>query len=233
MDQISTDLTHGVYLDKLWGILAPNLNIIAISKDELTKANVEPFRIDLLDTTPSFERPLRYNPTLTKFIDKEVNALLEKGLIYQIDSAWAAKVILAPKGETWRMCLNYVGINAKTRPDQYPLPNIEDMYTWLGGKRVYSVLDLLSGYWQVPIAIASQMLTAFITQSGLYAFRVLPFGLRNAPSHFQRILNDILRPLLGWCCLVYIDDIIVFNDNEEQHLEHLRLVMERLEAVSF
>ena len=162
MDQISTDLTHGVYLDKLRGILAPKLNILAISKDELTEANVEPFRIDLLYTTPSFERPLRYNPNLTKFIDKEVNALLEKGLIYQIDSAWAAKVILAPKGETWRMCLNYVGINAKTRPDQYPLPNIEDMYTWLGGKRVYSVLDLLSGYWQVPVAIASQMLTAFI-----------------------------------------------------------------------
>ena len=132
-----------------------------------------------------------------------------------------------------RMCLNYVGINAKTRPDRYPLPNIEDIYTWLRGKRVYSVLDLLSGYWQVPVAIASQMLTAFITQSGLYAFRVLPFGLRNAPSHFQRILNDILRPLLGWCCLVYIDDIIVFSDNEEQHLEHLRLVMERLEALSF
>ena len=81
MDQISTD-------------------ILAISKDALTEANVEPFLIDLLDTTPSFERPLRYNPTLTKFIDKEVNALLEKGLIYQIDSAWAAKVILAPKGET-------------------------------------------------------------------------------------------------------------------------------------
>ena len=123
-------------------------------------------------------------------------------------------MILAPKGETWRMCLNYVGINAKTRPDQYPLPNIEDMYTWLGGKRVYSMLDLLSGYWQVPVAIASQMLTAFITQSRLYAFRVLPFGLRNAPSYFQRILNVILRPLLGWCCLVYIDDIIVFSDNE-------------------
>ena len=100
MDQINTDLTHGVYLDKLRGILAPKLNILAISKDELTKANVEPFRIDLLDTTPSFERPLRYNPTLTKFIDKEVNTLLEKGLIYYIDSAWAAKVILAPKGET-------------------------------------------------------------------------------------------------------------------------------------
>ena len=228
MDQIGTNLTHGVYLDKLRGILAPKLNILDISKDEMTKANVEPFQIDLLNTTPSFERPLRYNPTLTKFIDKEVNTLLKKGLIYLIDSTWAAKAILAPKGETQRICLNYVGLNAKTRPNQYPLPNIEDMYTKLRWKRVYFVLDLLSRYWQVPIAIASQMLTTFITLSGLYAFRVLPFGLRNAPSHFQRILNDILRPLLRWCCLVYIDDIIVFSDNDKQHLEHLSLVMERL-----
>ena len=80
-------------------------------------------------------------------MNNEVQALLDKELIYLVDSPWAAKVILAPKGDTWRMCLNYVGINAKTKADRYPLPNIEDLYTWLGGKRVFSTIDLLSGYW--------------------------------------------------------------------------------------
>ena len=112
---------------------------------------MEPFRIDLQDTTPSFEKALRYNPTLAKFIVDEVQGLLDKGLIYPIDSPWAAKVILAPKGESWRMCLNYVALNAKTKADRYPLPNIEDLYTWLGGKRIFSIIDLLSGYWQVPV----------------------------------------------------------------------------------
>ena len=147
MDAIKTDIKGGDTLEKLRVLLAERLNILAISKDELTQADVEPFRIDLQDTTPSFEKALRYNPTLTKFVVDEVQALLDKGLIYPVDSPWAAKVILAPKGESWRMCLNYVALNAKTKADRYPLPNIEDLYTWLGGKRVFSTIDLLSRYW--------------------------------------------------------------------------------------
>ena len=146
MDAIKTDIKGGDTLEKLRVLLAKRLNILAISKDELTQADVEPFRIDLQDTTPSFVKALRYNPTLTKFVVDEVQALLDKGLIYPVDSPWAAKVILAPKGESWRMCLNYVALNAKTKADRYPLPNIEDLYTWLGGKRVFSTIDLLLGY---------------------------------------------------------------------------------------
>ena len=77
--------------------------------------------------------------------------MLERELIREADTSWAAKVILAPKGDSWRMCLNYVGINARTKTDRFPLPNIEDIYTWLGGKKYFSKIDLLSGYWQVPM----------------------------------------------------------------------------------
>ena len=110
-------------------------------------ARVEPFKIELINKEPSAEKPIRYNKELTKFIESEVSSLLEKGLIYEAESDWAAKVIMAPKGESWRMCLNYVGVNAKTRADKFPLPNIEDIYTWLGGKKCFSKIDLLSGYW--------------------------------------------------------------------------------------
>lgn len=151
MGTIKTDLLDGRQEEKLRRMLAKHLRILAISKDELSEARVEPFRIELTDTKPSFEKPMRYNRQLSEFINTEVQALLDKDLIYQVDSAWAAKVILAPKGDSWRMCLNYVGVNAKTKPDRFPLPNIEDIYTWLGGKKVFSKIDLLSGYWQVPV----------------------------------------------------------------------------------
>ena len=128
-------------------MMSSRLDHLAISKDELTPAKVEPFKIELTNTEPSYEKPLRYNKKLMEFIDKEIQQLLEKGLIYKSKSSWAAKIIMAPKGESWRMCMNYVGINSKTCPDRYPLPNIEDLHTWLAGKKVFSIIDLLSGYW--------------------------------------------------------------------------------------
>ena len=140
-----------ILTEKFLGDMSHRLDHLAISKEELTPANVEPFRIDLVDTKPYAEKPMRYSPTLTQFIDKEIYQLADKGLIYRSNSSWAAKVILAPKGDTWRMCLNYVGLNKQTRPDRYPLPNIEDVYIWMSGKRYFSRLDLLCGYWQFPV----------------------------------------------------------------------------------
>ena len=132
-------------------MMSVRLGHLAISKEELTPAQVEPFKIELSNFEPSYEKPIRYNRKLMEFIDKEVQSLLEKGLIYKSNSSYAAKIVMAPKGDTWRMCMNYVGINSKSKPDRYPLPNIEDLYTWLAGKKIFSIIDLLFGYWQVPI----------------------------------------------------------------------------------
>ena len=119
------------------------------------------------------------------------------------------------------MCLNYVGLNSHTRPDRYPLPNIEDIYPWMPGKRFFSIIDLLFGYWQVPVHANSQAYIAFITSKGLFQWRTLPFGLRNALSHFQRILSTKLKPLIGHYCKVYIDDIIIFSSTPQEHLTHI------------
>ena len=121
--------------------------MLALSKEELTPANVEPFKIELVNTAPSFEIPIRYNQRLTESVNKEVDSLLESGLVYEANTDWAIKVILAPKGDSRRMCLNYVRVIAKTRGDKFPLPNVEDIYTWLGGKKCFSKMDLLSRYW--------------------------------------------------------------------------------------
>ena len=145
-------------------MFATQVENFALTKGELTRANVEPFRIELSDFASVFERPMRYNKTLTNCINEEVESLRAKGLIYPANSSYAAKVIMAPKGDGWRMCLNYVGVNAKTKPDRFPLSNIEDIYTWMTGAKVFSKIDLLSGYWQVPVELASQQYTGFITQ---------------------------------------------------------------------
>ena len=147
MDAIMTKIGGEHGQDGIRHMLADKLEVLAISKDELTPANGEPFRIELINREPSFEKPLRYNQKLTQFVDQEVNALVERGMIYPADTPWAAKVILAPKGDSWRMCLNYVGVNAKIKADRFPLPNIEDIYTFPGGKKFFSKMDLLSRYW--------------------------------------------------------------------------------------
>ena len=128
-------------------MLVDNLDLFAIDKKELTKADVEPFEINLNDTTPYAEKYLRYNRRMSKFIDDEVGALYEKGLIYDTKSNYAAKVVLAPKGDTWRMFLDYKGLNKRTVSDKFPLPNIEDLYASMEGCRYFSKIDLLSGYW--------------------------------------------------------------------------------------
>ena len=134
-------------LGQVYSMFSRFLSLLALTKEELTPARVEPFRVDLVNEEPIFDKPIRYNRVLTEHIKGEVASLLSKGLIDEVESSWASKVVMAPKGKGWRMCVDYRGVNLKTRPDRYPLPNIEDIYTWLVDKRYFSKIDLLSGYW--------------------------------------------------------------------------------------
>jgi hypothetical protein len=111
----------------------------------------------------------------------------------------------------------------------YPLPLIDDVFDRLSGAKFFSSLDLASGYWQVPVAEKDQCKTAFITPNGLYEFRRLPFGLNNAPSTFQRLMDKVLSRLKWHICLVYLDDVLVFGRNFQEHQERLELVLMALE----
>ena len=132
-----------------------------------------------------------------------------------------------------QFCIDYRKLNNVTTPDQYPLPNIAEIVDLIGQAKVFSTLDLKSGYWQIAIEDASIPKTAFRCHRGLFEFLRLPFGLRNAPASFQRILDSVLGDLIGKHCLLYLDDIFVFSDNAEEHLGHIQSIFERLRIAGF
>ena len=129
-----------------------------------------------------------------------------------------------------RFCVDYRRLNAVTRKDVFPLPRIDDLLDQLKGKSIFSTLDAKSGYWQIRMEESSREKTAFVTFDGLYEFRVMPFGLCNAPATFQRVMQKVLTGL-GDFCSVYIDDILVFSNSMEEHLEHLKQIFQRLQRV--
>merc|ERR1712044_80222 len=162
--------------------------------------------------------------------EKEVQKMLKDGVIETSNSPWASPVVLVRKKDnTLRYCIDYRKLNAVTRKDSYPLPRIDDSLDSLGKAKYFSTLDLASGYWQIGLTEQAKQKSAFCTTSGLYQFRVMPFGLTNAPATFQRLMERVLAGLQWQVCLVYIDDIIIFSETVEQHLEQLQTVFERLQ----
>ena len=162
---------------------------------------------------------------------KQIATLFKRGLIRESTSPWGAPVLFVRKPKTpgeWRMCIDYRALNSKTLKNAYPLPRIQDCLDRVGKARYCTTLDLTSEYWQVRIADKDVSKTAFNTRYGKYEFLVMSFGLTNAPSTFQSLMNSILRPYIDKFVLVYLDDILIYSNTPEEHREHLWLVLEAL-----
>ena len=160
---------------------------------------------------------------------RQIAELMEKGLIRESTSSWGSPVLFVKKANGgWRMCVDYRGLNLKTRKNTYPLPLIQDCIDQMGKAKRLSTLDLTSGYWQIRVASKDVPKTAMNTRYGKYEFLVMPFGLTNAPATFQTLINRILRPFIDKFVAVYLDDITVYSDSEAEHLNHLRQVFEIL-----
>ena len=161
---------------------------------------------------------------------RQISLLLEKGLIRESTSPWGAAVLFVKKVKTneWRMCVDYRALNARTQKNTYPLPRINDCIDKLGKACKLTSLDLLSGYWHVRVADKDVQKTAFNMRYGKYEFLVILFGLTNTPATFQTLMSQILRPYLDKFILVYLNDILIYSNPDEEHLEHLRLVFEAL-----
>jgi hypothetical protein len=193
-------------------------------------SKIPPHRIDTGSSPPIRKRPYTLSRLETKEADRQIADLLKAGLISPSQSPYAAPILFVKKKDgTLRLCIDYRGLNAVTVADVYPLPLIRDVLSRLGGARYLSVLDLASGYWQIfPIAEADRHKAAFIYSGGLYEPNVMMFGLRNAPSTFQRAMDVTLSGLIGNICFAYIDDVIVFSKTFKDHLADLRAVIGRL-----
>ena len=126
--------------------------------------------------------------------------------------------------------MDYRRLNIATVEDAYPLPRIDDALDMLAGKQWFSTLDLASGYWEVSLLQEARIKTAFATQSGLFQFKVMPFGLCNAPATFERLMDRVLQGLWWSHCLVYLDDIISFGATLGDAFDNLNLIFERLRA---
>ena len=140
-----------------------------------------------------------------------------------------APVIFAPKKDgTLRLCVDYRGLNAITVKNRYPIPLISELLDRLHGAKVFSKLDLLDAYYRIRIQEGDEWKTAFRTRYGHYEFLVMPMGLTNAPATFQSYINNALRGYVDDFCVVYLDDILIYSRSEEEHIQHLEKVMERL-----
>ena len=150
-------------------------------------------------------------PPLRRQESKELlDGILSSEVIQPSSSPWASPVVLVPEKKwvirSFRFCIDYRKVNAVTRKDAYPLPRVDDT---LARSKLFSTLDLLSGYWQVEVSPEDREKTAFCTHEGLFEFRKMPFGLCNAPATFQRLMDAVLAGLQWSSCLVYIDDIVI------------------------
>jgi hypothetical protein len=179
-------------------------------------------------TTPISKRPYRMPPAELAELKKQLQELQDKGFIHPSTSPWGCPVMFVKKkDESLRLCIDYCPLNAVTIKNKYPLPRIDVLFDQLVGAKVFSKIDLRSGYHQIKIRASDISKTAFSTRYGLYEFLVMSFGLTNAPTYFMYLMNSIFMPELYKFVVVFIDDILVYSKNEED-AGHLHVVLQRL-----
>lgn len=201
-----------------------------ICTHDIGHTNLIKHRIITTDKIPVKKRAYKVSRDKQQFIGTEIKELLAKEIIRPSISPWASPVVIVPKKDGGsRFCIDYRGLNMKTHLDAYPMPQIPDILESLHGAAVFTTLDLKSGYWQMEMEADSIQKTAFVTSSGLFEFLRLPFGLKNSAASFQRLMEHVLRDLRGKCCLVYIDDVVVYSRNEMEHFQHLNQVFKCLQ----
>ncbi|GBN50517.1 Retrovirus-related Pol polyprotein from transposon 297 [Araneus ventricosus] len=159
--------------------------------------------------------------------------MVDNGIIEESSGPWASPIVLVKKKDgSTRFCVDYRKLNEITIKDSYTLPRIDGTLDCLNGSQWFSTLDLKSGYWQVEIQPEDKEKTAFTTGQGLWQFKVMPFGLCNAPATFERLMETVLRGLTSEACLVYLDDIIIVGRTFQEHLNNIRKVFQRLQKAN-
>ena len=189
--------------------------------DVPSKTNLIKHDVDVGDSAPIKQHPYRVSPMKKELLDKEVQYMLKNDIIEESQSNWSSPCILVPKHDGgFRFCTDFRKVNDKTKSDSFPIPRIADCIDQIGNAKFVSTFDMLKGYWQVPLTQRAREISAFVTPSGLYQYKVMPFGMRNAPATFQRMVNKLVRDIDG--CEGYIDDVVIFSDNWSDHIRQIK-----------
>ena len=198
--------------------------------NELGLTNLVEHNINTSDNAPIKLPAYKTTPAKLAEIKKEVQQMLDLDIIQPSKSDWSAPVVLVGKKDgTSRFCVDFLKLNAITKKDAFPLPLIDQILDCLEGAQFCSFLDLAAGYWQVPLTESARPKTAFSTpDGGHYEYKRLHFGLCNAPATFQRLMNQLFKEEFYYFVTIFLDDVLIYSQNLEEHLRHLKIVMERL-----
>jgi hypothetical protein len=188
------------------------------------------FIIDLLpETGPIAKRTYKMDIEELKELKKQFKEQLDKGFIQQSSSSWGARILFVEKKySSKRLVVDYHSLNKVIIKNKYPLPNINDLFDQLKGAKVFSKIDLQSGYFQLKIREQDIPKTVFTTRYGLYEYTIISFGLTNAPAYFMTMMNKVFMEYLDKFVVVFIDDILIYSKDDKEHEKHLCLIMEKL-----
>jgi len=216
--------------DRAEQLIRSYAHVFSRSEYDIGRTSIIPHRIDTGQNSPHFEQLRRHPTTQLPVIDEHVSHMLEHDVIEPAASPWCSNVVMVRKQDgTMRLCVDYRKLNCLTTKDKFPLPKIDTCLDTLNGCEFFSTCDLHWGYWQTEMDERDRDKTAFVTRKGQWRFKVLSFGLANAPSQFARIMELVMSGLTYDVCLVYLDDILVFSKTFEEHLVRLATVFNRLD----
>ena len=208
-------------------------DVFSKGPQDLGRTDVIQHHINTQDAAPIHQPPRRLPLAKQHEATKVIEEMKRDGVIEPSVSPLAAPIVLVRKKDgSTRFCVDYRKLNSVTQKDSYPLPRIDDTLEALSGASWFSSLDLKSGYWQVGVHPGDREKTAFTTGRGLWQFRVMPFGLCNAPATFERLMERVLAGLPLSVCLVYLDDILVPARSFDDHIQNLRTVFNRLQEAN-